>query len=79
MLGEPVSGVAWTDAAGYATVVLPDAAAAPRRRFRCELAPLRPGVHAVVVAEPASNQLTIHSDEPHVKVAWRLVPIPERR
>ena len=78
MREDPVSGVVWTDAAGYATVVLPDAVVAPRRRFRCELAPLRAGVRAVVVAEPACNQLTIHTDEPHAKVAWRLVPIPER-
>src|SRR3712207_7264605 len=32
MFDEPVTGVVWTDAAGYATVVLPDAVVAPRRR-----------------------------------------------
>jgi hypothetical protein len=69
-------GVVWTDAAGYAEVTLPHYAPAVAARFRYELTPMRPHVRAVVAAELAGNRFTIQTDEPHVKVAWRLVPLP---
>jgi hypothetical protein len=76
-MSEPCfDGVVWTDAKGYAEVTLPHYAPAVAARFRYELTPMRPHVRAVVAAELAGNRFTIQTDEPHVKVAWRLVPLP---
>jgi hypothetical protein len=76
-MSEPYfEGVVWTDAASYAEVTLPHYAPAVAARFRYELTPMRPRVHAVVAAQLAGNRFTIHTDEPHIKVAWRLVPLP---
>jgi hypothetical protein len=69
-------GVVWTDADGYAEVTLPHYAPAVAARFRYELTPMRPHVHAVVAAGLAGNRFTIQTDEPHAKVAWRLIPLP---
>jgi hypothetical protein len=69
-------GVVWTDADGYAEVTLPHYAPAVAPRFRYELTPMRPHVRAVVATGLAGNRFTIQTDEPHAKVAWRLVPLP---
>jgi hypothetical protein len=65
-------GVVWTDEEGYAEVTLPHYAPGVAARFRYELTPLRPRVRAVIAAELAGNRFAIQTDEPHVKVAWRL-------
>jgi hypothetical protein len=70
-----LDGVVWTDAEGYAEVTLPHYVPAFAPRFRYELTPMRPLVRAVVAAELAGNRFAIQTDEPHVKVAWRLVPL----
>ena len=64
-------GEVWTDARGRATVVLPDA---PREEspLEYELSPIEPGVTATIAAEFADGRFTIATDEPHVKVAWRV-------
>lgn len=66
------SGEVWTDGRGFATVRLP-AAAAAIDAFECELVALG-GVPARVASEPAGGHFTIETDEPHVRVAWRLLP-----
>jgi hypothetical protein len=65
------SGEVWTDGRGFATVRLP-AAAAAIDAFDCEVVALG-GVPARVSSERAGGRLTIETDEPHVRVAWRLV------
>jgi hypothetical protein len=63
------SGEIWTDAHGFACVVLP---AAVDGRFGVELRPLATGVVAALQAEPTPRRFTIETNEPHVKVAWRV-------
>jgi hypothetical protein len=63
------SGEIWTDARGFACVVLP---AAVDGEIGVELRALVTGVVAALRAEPTPRRFTIETDEPHVKVAWRL-------
>lgn len=64
-------GEVWTDARGYATVRLPDEAAlAPPVEY--ELRDLKPPSRARVTAELENGRFTIATDQPHVKVAWRI-------
>ena len=65
------SGEVWTDARGYATVQM----GRPARMLgdlRYELRPFTPGVRAAIAAELIDGRFTIATDEPHVKVAWRI-------
>lgn len=66
------SGEVWTDARGYATVALPRAAGRVRGDCTYELRPYTASVAAVIVAELVDGRFTIATDEPHVKVAWRV-------
>lgn len=62
------SGEVWTDAHGFAAVVLPaDADGA----LEIEVRALADGVSAELAAEPARRRFTITTTEPLVKVAWR--------
>ncbi len=63
------SGEIWTDARGFACVTLP---AAVGDDVQVELRPLAAGVAAALRSEPARRRFTIETDEPHVKVAWRV-------
>jgi hypothetical protein len=62
----------WTDARGYATVALPRAAARLHGDVTYELRPYTVAVAAVIAAELIDGRFTIATDEPHVKVAWRV-------
>jgi hypothetical protein len=66
-------GEVWTDARGYATVRLP-AQAGPLLGppLELELRDLDPQSRARVTAELKDGRFTIATDEPHVKVAWRV-------
>jgi hypothetical protein len=65
-------GEVWTDARGYATARLPADAAELAQPLDYELRDLD-GQNAVrVTAELKDGRFTIASDQPHVKVAWRL-------
>jgi hypothetical protein len=66
------SGEVWTDARGYATVALPRAARRLHAGLHYELRPFTRGVTAEVAAELSDGRFTIATDEPHVKVAWRV-------
>jgi hypothetical protein len=66
------SGEVWTDARGYATVALPRSAGRLHGSLSYELCPSTPGVTAEVAAELMDGRFTIATDEPHVKVAWRV-------
>jgi hypothetical protein len=65
-------GEVWTDGSGFATVRLPNT----RRQFEppleCELRDLEPPSTAWVTAELEHGRFTIATDQPHVKVAWRI-------
>lgn len=70
--GIAFGGEIWTDARGYATVPLPREAGALHGSARYELRPFTPGVTAVIVSELLDGRFTIATDEPHIKVAWRV-------
>ena len=66
------SGEVWTDARGCATVALPRSWGQMHANATYELRPFTPGVTAKVAAELIDGRFTIETDEPHVKVAWRV-------
>jgi hypothetical protein len=65
-------GEVWTDGRGYATVELPAAEDALLPPFEYELRDLEPGTSARVTAELTHGRFAIATNEPHVKVEWRL-------
>ena len=66
-------GQVWTDARGYATASLPPGAGRVLPPFEYELRDLDPPSSARVTGELKDGRFTIRTDEPHVKVAWRLI------
>jgi len=66
------SGEVWTDARGLATVALPRAADGLRGNLEYELSPSPSGIVANVVGRLIDGRFTIATEEPHVKVAWRI-------
>jgi hypothetical protein len=66
------SGEVWTDARGYATVALPRAAGHMHGDLAYELRVFAPVVKARVAAQLVDGRFTIATDEPHVKVAWKV-------
>ena len=62
-------GEVWTDGRGFATVRLPGPLRPP---VEYELRDLVPPSSARVTAELRDGRFTIATDEPHVKVAWRI-------
>ena len=72
--GGPIafSGEVWTDARGYATVTLPRAAGRLHGNAVYELRPVERRVSAEIAAELMDGRFTIATDEPHVKVEWRV-------
>jgi hypothetical protein len=65
-------GEVWTDARGYATVRLPAEAGPIAPPLEYELRDLEPVSSARVTAELRNSRFTIATDQPHVKVAWRI-------
>jgi hypothetical protein len=72
--GAPIafSGEVWTDARGYATVALPPAAGRLHGNLDYELRPFAAGVTVRIAAELSDGRFTVATDQPHVKVAWRV-------
>jgi hypothetical protein len=66
------SGEVWTDARGYATVSLPRSVGRLHGDLEFELRPATRGVSARVAAQLVDGRFAIETDEPHVKVAWRV-------
>ena len=66
-------GEVWTDARGYATVTLPREAGGMHANPAYELRPSTEGLTAEITAELMDGRFTIETDQPHVKVAWRVV------
>jgi hypothetical protein len=71
------SGEAWTGGTGRAVVVLPPFVRAHRAGFEYELTPADARSSAVVAEEIDGERFTIETDEPHVKVAWRVTALQE--
>jgi cytosine/adenosine deaminase-related metal-dependent hydrolase len=69
------SGEVWTDDNGRAVVVLPPFVRAHRHGFDYELTPLESSRSATVLEKIADNRFTIATEEPLVKVAWRVTAL----
>ena len=72
-------GEVWTDARGVATVRLPTEAETLEPPLAYELRDLEPPSSARVTAELEDGRFTIATDQPHVKVAWRVSGLPRHR
>jgi hypothetical protein len=72
-------GEVWTDACGAASVRLPADAGPLEPPFAYELRDLEPPSGARVTAELEVGRFTIATDQPHVKVAWRVTGHPGHR
>ena len=75
MIMRLLTGVVWTDENGYAHVPLAPYLCRTASKFRLELYPAVPQVRAQLVTDLPANELTIHTDVPHAKVAWAAVPL----
>jgi hypothetical protein len=73
--GWSYSGEVWTDADGRAVVVLPPFVRAHRAGFEYELTPVGSRCNATVAEPIAEDRFTVATDEPHVKVAWRVTAL----
>jgi hypothetical protein len=65
-------GEVWTDGSGFATVHLPAEAGPLTPPLDYELRDLDPPSRARVTSELEDGRFTIATDQPHVKVAWRI-------
>ena len=72
MAGDAYHGEIWTDGRGFATVRLPREATSLEPPLAYELRDLDPPSSARVTAELEDGSFTIATDQPHVKVAWRV-------
>jgi hypothetical protein len=72
-------GEVWTDGGGFATVRLPLKARSLEPPVEYELRDLEPPSSARVTAELKDGRFTIATDQPHVKVAWRVTGHPRHR
>ncbi|MBI5662587.1 MULTISPECIES: hypothetical protein [Ignavibacterium] len=68
-------GTVVTDAAGYATVTLPDWFEALNKDFRYQLTVIGDFAQAIIAQEIQNNQFTIRTDKPNVKVSWQVTGI----
>jgi hypothetical protein len=65
-------GEVWTDGSGFATVRVPAEAELLEPPLTYELRDLEPPSGACVTSELEGGRFTIATDQPHVKVAWRI-------
>jgi hypothetical protein len=65
-------GEVWTDGRGFATVRLPVGAVPLEPPFEYELRDVEPASSARITAELEGGRFTIATDQPLVKVAWRV-------
>ena len=65
-------GQVWTDARGYATVRLPAEARPLEPPLEYELRDLEPLSSAQITAELENGRFTVATEQPYVKVAWRI-------
>jgi hypothetical protein len=65
-------GEVWTDARGQATVSLPQDAYPPRAELAYELHAVDGASVVRLTAGLREGRFTLATDEPHVKVVWRI-------
>ena len=65
-------GEVWTDSRGFATVRLPTEAEQLLPPFEYELCDLEPTSSARITSKVEHGRFTIATEQPHVKVAWRI-------
>jgi hypothetical protein len=65
-------GEVWTDGRGFATVRLPAGADVLEAPVEYELRDIDPSSSARVTAKLERGRFTIATEQPHVKVAWRI-------
>ena len=70
--GLAYRGEVWTDGLGLATVHLPAGAAPLEPPLAYELRDLEPPSSARITGGLKDGRFTIATDQPHVKVAWRI-------
>jgi hypothetical protein len=70
-------GEVWTDARGQATVSLPQDAYAPQAELEYALQAIDGESVVRVLSRLREGRFTIATDQPHVKVAWRISPRKE--
>jgi hypothetical protein len=68
-------GMVTTDQAGLATVTLPAYFEALNRDFRYQLTVIGTFAQAIVKDEIKTNQFTIQTDKPNIKVSWQVTGI----
>jgi hypothetical protein len=78
-VGWSYSGEVWTDESGRAVVALPPFVRTHRAGFEYELTPVESACSAMVAEEIVDDRFTIATDEPHVKVAWRVTALKEEQ
>lgn len=69
------NGNVTTDAAGVATVTLPEWFEALNRDFRYQLTPIGSFSRAMIAEEIRGNRFVIRSEEPHVRLSWQVTGI----
>jgi hypothetical protein len=72
-------GEVWTDGRGFATVHLPAGAGQLEPPLEYELRDLEPPSSARITSELENGRFTLATDQPHVKVAWRITGRPPHR
>ncbi len=65
-------GEVWTDGRGLASVSLPRPQHGVDRNLKYELDPSPRSAIARIASQLVDGRFTIATDEPHVKVAWRV-------
>lgn len=72
-------GEVWSDARGYATIRLPAGVDLVETPVEYELRDLDPPSRARITAELRNGRFTIATEQPHVKVAWRITGQSQHR
>jgi hypothetical protein len=75
--GWSYSGEVWTDDHGRAVVVLPSFVRTHRAGFAYELITVSSQCRAVVAEEIVDDRFIVATDDPHVKVGWRVTALRE--
>jgi hypothetical protein len=77
--GWSYSGEVWTDGTGRAVVVLPSFVRTHRAGFDYQLASVGSHCSATVAEEIVDDRFTVATDQPHVKVAWRVTALRDKK